>query len=175
MIDPTRVLPSNAPPLRNDENAFQVQKVLQEHSGNRRHNDFVFGDTDDPKFPSSDLNENGTLGSFHLKPAPLQLYHPQPQHRNVWRHTYARASGLRHPTAEEEEARIEIEAERLRSRFQNSENYTKYRAKYGVDRDSDEDKPKQNQKGRQDQKWPDHMEKAFFNGGCPRECMMKHY
>ena len=55
--------------------------------------------------------------------------------------------------APEEEARIRFDSERLYNRFKKSDQYVKYRNRQTKD-----------DKGNEDQKWPDHLEKAFFRG-----------
>ena len=154
MIQPTQVLPSNASPLRNDDNVYQASRILQEHSGNGQQAEFSFGDGFNTKYSSSVLSENH-FSIPHQQPyqqaqAP-QLYHPQPRPRQPWRYGYARG-GVRH-NAPEEDARIRYDAERLYNRFRKSDQYVKYR-----NRQTKEDK------GSEDQKWPDHLEKAFFRG-----------
>lgn len=153
MIQPARVLPSNAPPLRDGDDVHQASRVLQEHSGNRQQTDFGFAPESEQKYPSSVLTENSYPVQHqhqHQQQIP-QLYHPQPQHRQVWRYGYGRGGYRYH--APENEASIRFEADRLYHRFRRSEQYVKYR-----DRQSKDDK------GNGDQKWPDHLEKAFFRG-----------
>ncbi|KAK3710686.1 hypothetical protein LTR37_010105 [Vermiconidia calcicola] len=152
MIQPTRVLPSNAPPLRDGDGLHHTSKVLQEHSGNRQ-NDLDFSnDYEQQNYPASLLNENAF--PRHHQPqqqqaAPQHLYHPQPQHRHHWKYSYVRG-GYRYPSAEDE-ARIHFDSERLYRRFRQSDQYIKYRNRQSKD-----------DKGNGDQKWPDTLEKAFF-------------
>lgn len=51
------------------------------------------------------------------------------------------------------EAQVQYDAEQLYRRFEKSDQYVKYRARQAKD-----------DKGNGDQKWPDHLEKAFFRG-----------
>ena len=160
MLQPPRVLPSIAPPLHDGDNVHHASRVLQEHSGNRQQTDFGFSNDYEQKYPVSLLTEN--IFTQHNQPQQLpvplpqqqqqvpQLFHPQPQHRHAWRFGYAR-SALRYP-GPEDEARIRIEADRLFHRVRKSDAYAKYRH-----RQSKSDK-------NDDQKWPDHLEKAFFRG-----------
>lgn len=151
MIQPTQVLPSNTSPLRNDDNVYQASRLLQKHSGNRQQPDFSFGDEYNPKYASSVLTGNHfSIG--HQQPyQQAQLYHPQPRLRQQWRYGYTRG-GHRH-NAPEEEARVRYDAERLYNRFRKSDQYVKYRNRQTKD-----------DKNNDDQKWPDHLEKAFFRG-----------
>lgn len=152
MIQPEHVLPSNAPPLRDDGRLFQVSRVLQEQSGNRQQSEFVLDhDVGEIKGEATSFDENQVVAPLQRLQSFPPLYHPQPQHRQAWRYGYARA-GWRYP-GPEEEARIRLEAERLYNRVRKSQHYLKYR-----DRQTKDDK------GNQDQKWPEHLEKAFFRG-----------
>lgn len=157
MLQPPRVLPSNAPPLRSDDDYHQALNVLHEQSGNRQRLDFDSATESEQKYPSSILTEN----AYPVQHPPQQyqvpqLYHPQPQHRQLWRCGFGR--GGRYSTHGPEDdareaARLRFESDRLYHRFRMSEQYVKYR-----DRQSKDDK------GNGDQKWPDHLEKAFFYG-----------
>ena len=151
MIQPTRVLPSNAPPLQDCNTVHQASRVLQEHSGNRQQNEFGFTNDYEQKYPSSALTENSYSRQQQPQQQSLHLYHPQPQNRQPWRYTHARA-GHRYP-GPAEAARIQIDADHLYRRFRDSNQYMKYRHRQSKD-----------DKGNGDQKWPDHLEKAFFRG-----------
>jgi transcriptional enhancer factor len=156
MMLPTRVLPSNAPPLHDGDGLQHASRILQEHSGNRQHNDFGFATEYEQKFDPSVFGENSyacqqQIQQQHPHHVTQQLYHPRPQHRQAWRYgSYNRGYGYPNP---EEDAKNQVEADYLYRRFRQSESYVKYRA-----RQSKEDK------GNDEQKWPDHLEKAFFRG-----------
>lgn len=160
MLQPTRVLPSNAPPLQEGgDGLHQASRVLQEHSGNRQQH-YDFGNTsawdqskysyDDQKYPANVLAGENAYPRHHVQHHQgqhqhTQLYQPQPQHRATWRYSY--------PRGYQDEAALQYNAERLYRRFRQSDQYNKYRT-----RQSKEDK------GNGEQKWPDHLEKAFFRG-----------
>lgn len=147
MIQPC-VLPSNASPLVGGSEA--APRVLQEHSGNRQH-DFKFSQDYELKSLGSLLSEN-----IH----PRLPVRPQPvyRHQHVVSHAPFRSGFARHnsgrlyhpsPAEKDERARI------LLRRFHNSEQYAKYRSRQGKTEGKDGD-----------QKWPDHLEQAFFRGMC---------
>lgn len=162
MLQPTRVLPSNAPPLQEGNDGLQqASRVLQEHSGNRQqHHDFgSTADWDptkylyDQKYPANVLTGENAYARHqapHQYPQPQHqhLYHPRPQHRHAWRY-----GGYRAPYGQIDEVRVQHDAERLYQRFRQSDQYVKYRTRQSKD-----------DKGNGDQKWPDHLEKAFFRG-----------
>lgn len=154
MILPTKVLPSNAPPLQDDNGVQHASRVLQEHSGNRQLVDFNSNNDYEPKYPLSGpsrLNEQ-SYPRHHVPQQPTQhFYRPQPQHRPTYRYGYSRA-GYRYLTPQDE-AKYQYEAERLYRRFRQSDQYVKYRGRQS-----------KGDKGNEDQKWPDHLEKAFFRG-----------
>ena len=150
MIQPTRILPSNAPPFREGDSVHQASRVLQEHSGNRQHDCSQVVNDYERKYPSSALTENNYTFQTQQPHQVPQLYHPQPQHRHAWRYGHAR--GYRYP-GPEDEVKIRYEADRLFHRFRRSDQYIKYRNRQTKD-----------DKGNGDQKWPDHLEKAFFRG-----------
>jgi hypothetical protein len=130
--------------------------VLQEHSGNRQFNDYSYSTEYEQKFTQPFPNENAY--AVHYPQPSLQqqlqqrrrryyhtthrLHHPQPQRQ----YQYFRFTA-------EEERRNAAEAEYLFSRFRQSDAYVKYRSRQSKD-----------DKGNDDQKWPDHLEKAFFQG-----------
>ena len=145
MIHPAaRVLPSNAPPLRDGSDA---SRVLQEHSGNRQHNDYSVSNGYEQKYAGSALAEN----TYPTQQQHGQLYNTQPQYRTPHRYGYASNRRPHHP--HEDDAWVAQEAKKLYRRFFQSEQYTKYRTKQHKE-----------DKGGQDQKWPDHLEEAFFRG-----------
>lgn len=152
MILPTRVLPSNAPPLPEDNWVQNASRVLQEHSGNRQLVDFNSTDEYRPKYPSSALSDS-TYPRHHVLQQPTQhLYRPQTQPLSNYRYGYGRI-GYRCLITPQEEAKLQFEADRLYRRFRQSDQYVKYRTRQSKD-----------DKGNGDQKWPDHLEKAFFRG-----------
>lgn len=153
MIQPPRVLPSNAPPLSNEGND-QTSRVLQEHSGNRQQTTYPYSQSyGEQKYAVSRVTEN-------TYPAPpvqtgYQLY-PQPtaptwsselRRSGFARGTYGRKPGFPSP------AEKAVEAKKLYRRFLSSDQYAKYRQRQHKD-----------DKGSQEQKWPDHLEEAFFRG-----------
>jgi transcriptional enhancer factor len=166
MILPTRVLPSNAPPLQEDNGVQHASRVLQEHSGNRQLVDFNNTDEYQPKYPSSGLTDSSYPRHHVLQPT-QHVYRSQPQYRPTYRHGYGRP-GYRCYMTPQEEAKLQYEAERLYRRFRQSDQYIKYRARQSKD-----------DKGNGDQKWPDHLEKAFFRGTIrpvvPDRCVNHHF
>lgn len=173
MLQPTRVLPSNAPPLQDGSDGLhQASRVLQEHSGNRQqhlpHDAFGSAPSDwnqlkqlyDPqKYPANVLTGENAYPTHHsiLHRGPHQvtpsahrshnLYPNQASYRPSFRNGHGRF------WSPQDEAKLQHDAERLYQRFAKSDQYVKYRT-----RQSKEDK------GNSDQKWPDHLEKAFFRG-----------
>ena len=144
MIQPA-VLPSNASPLVNGSEP--PPRVLQEHSGNRQHHDYKFSQDYEQKC-------SATLSSENNQSCLSMKFYGTQQHTNShqpWRSAYARPSyGRSHyPTPAEKDA----QARRLLRRFHAAEGYSKYR-----DRQLKPDAKKE------DQKWPDHLEQAFFRG-----------
>ena len=175
MLQPVHVLPSNAPPLQDgNDNLHHTSRVLQEHSGNRQqHNDLGASNNwdqssyqyDQQKYPANVLTGENV---YHHQPGAIRsqhhrqnhhLYHPQPQHRYTWRYGHgARSYGHHDPNRE---ARVQHDADRLYQRFRKSDQYLKYRTRQSKD-----------DKGSGDQKWPDHLEKAFFRGLSRRDLPM---
>ena len=160
MMVPEQVLPSNAPPLL-DDGLHSASKVLQEHSGNRQHTDLSYGGGYDTKYSSSLFNENSYIHQHqYQQPLPQQqqltqqLHHSRPQQRQQWKYGIQR-NGY-HNYATLDHRKVQVEAEYLYSRFKQSESYVKYRTRQTKD-----------DKGNDDQKWPEHLEKAFFQGETP--------
>lgn len=156
MIQPARVLPSNAPPLRDGDSIHQASRVLQEHSGNRQQHELGFSEGHETKYPPDLLTENNFPEHIEQRQQQQQyehLYHPQPQHRQALRYGYARGAYRYAQPAPELEARFQAEADRLFRRFRESAQYMKYRQKQAKD-----------DKGNGEQKWPDHLERAFCYG-----------
>lgn len=152
MLQPARVLPSNAPPLREGDSVHQASRVLQEHSGNRQQNDYSTANGYDQKYPTPALTEN--TWPHHQQPQhTTQLYHPQPQYRQTFTYGQTRHPGYYHG---DDDASVIPRARALYRRFQASDLYKKYRGRQHKD-----------DKNGQDQKWPDHLEEAFFRGESP--------
>ncbi len=154
MIHPVCVLPSNAPPLRDDENVYQTSKVLQEHSGNRQQHNTAFVGDGDVKCSSYLFNANNLGNYLPSQQQASQISHPQPQHPQFFRGSYGHCA-RRFPRPESE-AKIRLDADRLYSRMLKCEQYVKYR-----------DRQAKNDKTKDEQKWPDYLEKAFFRGSWP--------
>ncbi|EGP87880.1 Tec1-like protein [Zymoseptoria tritici IPO323] len=147
MIQPTRVLPSNASPLR-DADSLHGPRVLQEHSGNRQYHNYSYTEHSQPKYPPSLSTENSYIGH---QPLHHEAHYYQ-QHPAQRYHGGSRRS--RPPTREEQDAWMRKclkEADVLYARFRASDGYAKYRQ-----RQQREEKPGT------EQKWPEHLEVAFF-------------
>jgi hypothetical protein len=153
MILPTRVLPSNAPPLQDDNGVQHASRVLQEHSSNRQIVGFNSTGEYQPKYSSSALSDNTYPRNHALHPPSQQLYRQPTHHRSNYRYGRYGRPGFHCLFTPQEEAKLQYEAERLYRRFRQSDQYVKYRARQSKD-----------DKGNGDQKWPDHLEKAFFRG-----------
>ncbi|KAF2483705.1 TEA/ATTS domain family-domain-containing protein [Neohortaea acidophila] len=150
MIQPLRVLPSNAPPLREEAHIYQTSRVLQKQSGNRQLGDYTYGEEIKVKNHLAIFDENQASAAHHQALHTLPLYHPQPQHRQVWRYGHAQpAYQYAYPHPEEEE-RIRIEAERLYDRLLKTDAFVNYRNRQA-----------KSAKGTEEKKWPDHLERAF--------------
>lgn len=153
MIQPLRVLPSNAPPLREEAHVYQTSRVLQEQSGNRQLGDYTYGEEIKVKNHLAIFDENQASAAHHQVLHTLPLYHPQPQHRQVWRYGHGQpAYQYAYPHPEEEE-RIRIEAERLYDRLLKTDAFVNYRNRQA-----------KSAKGTEEKKWPDHLERAFVRG-----------
>lgn len=155
MIQPSRVLPSNAPPLRDDDtdDVNESSRILQEHSGSRQHGDAVFSNDIDFKYPAADSDENiCVVAPAFYQPQPLPFVPLLPPFQQGLRLGYAHV-GRRYP-GPEEEARIRADAERLYHHICMTEGHTKYREKQRIAKGS---------KGKK-QIWPTHIEKAFCRG-----------
>jgi transcriptional enhancer factor len=147
MIQPTRVLPSNAPPLHEIDNSH-VSRVLQEHSGNRQQNDYSYSHDSGQKYPAALLTENSYVEQ-HQPPhqhQPSHVYRQTPLQRHSYRYA-------RNHLGSDDQAKTEKLAKHLYARFTQSEHYMKYRQK----------QPK-GEKGPTDKTWPDRLELAFFQG-----------
>ncbi|KAI7241534.1 hypothetical protein KC330_g511 [Hortaea werneckii] len=145
------VLPSNAPPLE-ENGVYQASRVLQEHSGNRQQSTLVVHGSDQ-KAPSTASIENswssqhvqqlGIATANHYYQVPTSYRQPSLPYGHPHRHS-------RYFNHSEEES-ITRQAKRLWQRFQASPAYKKYRGRQHKD-----------DKGNTEQKWPDHLEEAFF-------------
>lgn len=146
MIQPACVLPSNASPLVGGTEPGT--RVLQEHSGNRQHQEYKLPQDYDQKYSASSVSENPTaripLRTQHLYRTPYHSSQP-------WRSGFTRLGyGRSHyPTQAEKDER----ARRLLRRFHACEGYSKYRAR----------QVKHDEKSGE-QMWPDHLEHAFCRG-----------
>lgn len=159
MIQPARVLPSNAPPLAEGggDGSSHVSRVLQEHSGNRQHNDYSYSSLDSgQKYPAAVLTENSYAGHQPHHQHQHHHHHHQPAHvyrqTPLQRHTYRYAP--RNHLGNDDQAKAEKLAKHLYTRFTHSDHYMKYRNKQGPKGD----------KGGGDKIWPDRLELAFFQG-----------
>ncbi|KAK4542760.1 hypothetical protein LTR36_006136 [Oleoguttula mirabilis] len=150
MIQPARVLPSNAPPLRDGDGVHQASRVLQEHSGNRQQNEYPTPTNGyEQKYPTPVLTENALPTYQQPQSYGAQLYQPQPQYRQTFGYGQGRPGhGFYHGN---DDSWCIKQARYLYRRFQNSSAYMKYRGRQRKD-----------DKGNDDQKWPDHLEEAFF-------------
>lgn len=150
MIHQPCVLPSNASPLVGSSES--APRVLQEHSGNRQH-DFKFSQDYEIKSSASLLSEN-THPRLPLRTQNVYRHQHAIPH-TPFRSGFARPSYGRshHPTQAEKDERARV----LLRRFHNSEGYSKYRSRQ-TKTDAKEG----------EQKWPDHLEQAFFRGTAPR-------
>lgn len=145
MLQPC-VLPSNASPLVGGNE--HIPRVLQEHSGNRQDSDFKFTQDYEQKYSTSLLSEN-THPRLPLKTQPSFRPH-RPISHTPFRSGFARHGYGRHfPTQAEKDAK----ARSLLRRFHSSESYAKYRSRQSKSDGKDGE-----------QKWPDHLEEAFFRG-----------
>jgi len=154
MIQPAPVLPSNAPPLRDGDGVYQGSRVLQEHSGNRQQHDYQIVGGYEQKYSTPLPTENAWPQQQQQQQQPghtIQPYRTQPQYRQPL--TYGQARHARNYYYGDDEARITRQANFLFQRFEDSAAYQKYRGRQQKD-----------DKGSQDQKWPDHLERAFFRG-----------
>lgn len=157
---PTQVLPSNAPPLRDSliDHASH-RAVLQEQSGNRQHNYHghaqhqplnIYGQH---KIVSSSINGNafGENAYAYRQPSLQTSYYGQNQSYQQ-RPSWPRAFQDRDAEAR---ARVNEGWQSLYNRFVNCPRYKEYRSK----QHKDGKKPLE-------QKWPEHLEQAFFKGMC---------
>ncbi|OQO01968.1 hypothetical protein B0A48_12441 [Cryoendolithus antarcticus] len=147
MIQPTCVVPSNAPPLPDRSQSNSTTRVLQELASNHQPNPCTYGPPLDIKFPHANLLEN----AYPAIPNPPTY----PQHNRSIRlpvephGQYRSDDGL----TLQEKFQIEHDAKLLYKRFLDSHQYSKYRQKQPKDL-----------KNKADQKWSDELERAFFYG-----------
>lgn len=145
MIQAAPVLPSNGSPLLNADTSRQ-SRALQEQSTSRQRNEYAYVDGQEQKY-SSLLTENHYPG--HRQPQPRHVYGQTPLQRNQYRYSSSRYQ-LGHDT-HDARARAKQVAEQLYGRFRASDQYMKYRTRQQKDKNHE-------------QKWPDHLEWAFFQG-----------
>ncbi|KAK4504041.1 hypothetical protein PRZ48_004956 [Zasmidium cellare] len=146
MIQPAPVLPSNGSPLLNADTG-RSSRALQEQSNNRQHNEY-YAEPQEQKYASL-LTENNYPG-HHQQPQPQHIYRQTPLQRNQYRHSSSRYHQLGHDT-HDARARAKHIASQLYERFRASDQYMKYRNRQQKD-----------DKNGEGQKWPDHLEWAFF-------------
>ncbi|KAF1347736.1 TEA/ATTS domain family-domain-containing protein [Delphinella strobiligena] len=176
VYQPTPILPSNAPPwagVSEEDETTQLQ-VLQEQCGNRQlgflpsqrcastYNADDESDTDDCS-PMAALDSHlGHRAVSYPQPHASEYRYPNSLYENNYssmKHDYCvsnRLQGHRRGVLGEtneakEERKREAAARRLASLFAQCEGYIKYRNR----------QPKEG-KGKDDQKWPEHMEDAFL-------------
>ncbi|KAK7541079.1 TEA/ATTS domain family-domain-containing protein [Phyllosticta citribraziliensis] len=136
------VLPSNAPSIHHESTFDDLgvqNRILQERCNNRQQ-DFL--DQDQRKHGLYQPTENYFGGSPHGYLPPSQSSRSTSSH------------GLMMMMNEPDE-RVAHEAQRLWAMLQRSDAYRKYRARQPKSDDGTPD-------NKQDQKWPEHMEMAFF-------------
>ena len=149
MIQPPRVLPSNATPLPTEDAA---SRVLQEHSGNRQQACSFASNYDEQKYDPSRSTENAYPAPPVQEGYPL---YPQP-HAVAWPPDFRRSAngrGAYGPKSMWPPRDPAVEATKLYKRFLSSDQYAKYRQRQHKD-----------DKANQEQKWPDRLEEAFFQG-----------
>jgi len=151
MIQPPRLLPSNAPRLPTEGNDA-APRVLQEHSGNR-HQCYPFAPNyEEQKYGPSRSTENACPAPPAQDGYPL---HPQ-LHAVAWPLDFRRSGygrGAYGPKSTWPPRDPTVEATKLYKRFLSSDQYAKYRQRQHKD-----------DKSNQEQKWPDRLEEAFFQG-----------
>lgn len=155
MIQPAPVLRSNAPPL-SDADGIGQSRVLQEHSGNRQFNEYSYVDeSTEEKYPATLLAENAYCShqAHHQRPHQPHPVHQQPSHSRQ----HNRNGSARSQIDPNHRARAEKTARYLYHRFRASDQYMKYRTRQQKD-----------EKPGTEQKWPDRLELAFFQGASRR-------
>lgn len=157
-MQPERVLPSNASPLDSDA-LRSSSRILQEHSGNRQPSEFPYVAEYDPKYVGSFFGENSYVPQQQHSSQPhhlwRQLHHPRPHHHQPWKYAIQRGGHDDYDGyASLAQPKTQVAAEYLYHRFKQSEAYVKYRAR----------QTKDDKRGSDEQKWPEHLEKAFFTG-----------
>lgn len=154
MIQPARVvLPSSSTPPTGSDNAHS--RVLQEHSGNRQTNEYSYTQTVDQKYPVPLLTENTYVVHPAQPPvqhAPSQFYRHAPLPRSHHRSVVNRSQNPYWDPVYQ--AWCEKQARVLFHRFRSSDQYMKYRSR----------QQKEDKRGQEEQKWPDRLELAFFQG-----------
>ncbi|KAF2765208.1 TEA-domain-containing protein [Teratosphaeria nubilosa] len=171
MLQPTQVLRSNAPPLKEEpvpESNFihHTSRILQEQSGNRQLNDYTsaavangyqrkYGVSSHQQ--TSPTENNWPAASILTQPhrpqyysVPAQAHHSQPYVRQSYGYGSYQARGYCRHISDQQ---IDQKARMLWKHFQNSESYRKYRAK--------QQKEQKDEKNDSDHVWPEHLEKTF--------------
>lgn len=141
MLQPTPVVPSNAPP---QQDIAHSSRVLQEHSGNRQHIEYAYQSTES-KYTAAYLSEN-VYGGYPAS-QPAYSYQQTALQRHNLRHAQARHQPGHRPVDQ-----VRKEARYLFHRFRSSDGYMKYRNR------------QHSEKAGTEQKWPDRLEYAFFEG-----------
>lgn len=143
------VLPSNAPPLRDEQT---TRAALQEHSANRQqlyhphHHYPALTGYEHHKLSTAAIP---TENSYAVRPPVPNVYYAT--HPTYYRQTYHQ----RHADTDREgQLRVDKQWRTLYDRFLRCPKYKEYRCRQHKD-----GKP-----GR-DQKWPERLEEAFFKGG----------
>ncbi|RMY87853.1 hypothetical protein D0862_10596 [Hortaea werneckii] len=146
------VLPSNAPPLE-ENGVYQASQVLQEHSGNRQQSTLVVHGSDQKA--SSTTSIENSWSSQHVQQlggvATANHYYRLPTSYRQSSLPYGNAHRQNRYFIHSEEEKVTRQAKHLWQRFQASPAYKKYRGRQHKD-----------DKGNTEQKWPDHLEEAFF-------------
>lgn len=143
------VLPSNAPPLR-DEQATRA--ALQEHSANRQqlyhHHHHYPGLTGYEHHKLSAAQAVPTENAYAVRAPISNAYYTT--HPTYYRQTYHQ----RHADTDREgQLRVEKQWRTLYDRFLQCQDYKAYRSRQHKDG-----------KRGDDQKWPERLEQAFFKG-----------
>ncbi|KAK4555821.1 hypothetical protein LTR86_007041 [Recurvomyces mirabilis] len=146
-----RVLPSNAPPLQggSDDDLRYASRVLQENSGNRQHSNYALADGYAPKCQAVVQTENAWPATYQQYQQ--HIINPQPAYRRANSYGHVPRRLYNYSRHHQNEYDIRQRADALFQRFQKSEGYTKYRSRQQKD-----------DKNGQEQKWPDELERAFF-------------
>jgi transcriptional enhancer factor len=147
MIQPTPIVPSNAPPQHDTIGSHHSSRVLQEHSGNRQQNDYSYHAPSEQKHQPAHQIEN-TYQGYQI-PRPLPIYQQTPlQQRNAYRH-FARRCVEKHDDPIELRRKVRY----LLQRCHGCEAFSKYRERLV-----------KGHKPGAEQIWPERLEFALFEG-----------